>query len=811
MKRMIIAIAITVALLSLALSSGTRRVAGQGEPTTPENFYRAENPVGGRYYVILRNDIRGAALEAVAEELAAAHNTIVLRYFYETSLNGFEIEMKEAAAFAVCADARVEFVAEVDEMKPAIDESKPLAKEEFPEVDNKPVEEEIVGFSGSQGDTTDTRPEPSPEWSTDGDAVAAAIHQPGYILRLASDPRYFSYENQTISLVGMSGSYLPHVARKRPTTWGTNGKNLYYDPVFENCTYDTVGGNLPGTTTPMRKYHVCINQLRDAGMNHTQIWVALNHSVGKLIKEGPNPRGNVQGAPYPNEQPFAWNGTKWDLNTFDNTFFSNLKEVVKYCQEQGIVVGVVLFDPWSGWVEAFNEPRISPWWPANNTSGIGFTSPKQFVRPDVANLNTAGVPDSPIDSATGNNRALRNIQVALMKRTALELKDLKNFYWVLANEPDFHGEDNAIGQPLVTWLRFMARSLKKYEDELPGKPHHLIAVNATTNPVNIAGYPAPNPNPPPGTTNQVIDAMAHTDSVDIITSHYVSLNKDVPKVNRDFRLGAMELLRVYNTYNNGAPEGHNTKRWGFSEDNTSGVATWYPVNSFTWTDFDDAYTAAHVRVEAWEFLMNGGAVFDHLSYRWGNVASTTGTTDYNSGHNAQAILARDQLGYLGNFLKTINLDKMTRTMENASNRWLDAPTYGSQSYWAAMSRPSESPLHKQQFLFYFHRSASVDYGVRYEVSHGGGTNPKVSLNVKNLAGGINAERGCYRADWYYPSGKTPSGGSAQTSGVLNIVRSDKIEFSTLGTISALQSPPYVQDILLKITRVQSGACPAVLP
>lgn len=826
MKRLTIPIALIAGLFSLALFGNVRRVASQDTRPAPQNFHRTENPVADQYYVILRNDIRDAELEAVAQELASTHGGTVLRYFYETSLNGFAMEMKEVAALALCADPRVEFVAEVDAVKPALEESKNLPKDEISEAeivvteDNKPHDQEEEPKPVEESPT----PEPSPGFEASENQLAAAIHQPGYILRRAADPRYFDYENKTIALVGMSGSYLPHVARKRLNSWGTlgNGKNGYYDPVFENCTYDLVGGNVPGYTPALakRKFHVCVDQITTAGMNHMQIWVALNHSVGRLRNEGTDPRANVTStsAPYDNEQPFKLTNGKWDLNTFDDQFFTNLKAVVKYCQDQGIVVGVVLFDPWSGWVN--NQPRLGPWFPGNNsnvnalgTVGLGFSDPKYFSRSDTTNpptnFNTTGNPGQPIDLGEDNVK-LRTIQVNLMKRTALELKDLKNFYWVLANEPDFRGEDNAIGQPLVTWLRYMSKSLWNYEESLAGKPHHLIGVNATSNPVNITGYPGPSPLPAPGRTNQVISAMASDTKIDIITSHYVNLTKNVPKVNNTDRFGGMELLRSFNTYTGGAPDGHNTKRWGFTEGASSGLAGWDPPYSNTFKVFDNDYTAAHVRVEAWEFLLNGGAVFDHLAFRWGNIASTTGTAPYNSGGFAQANLARDQLGYLSNFLKSLNLDKMTRTMSNA-NSWLNnPPAYGQQSYWAAMSRPSESQ-HKQQFLFYFHRSTILTDDVKYEVWQAGGSNPKLSLSVKNLAGGINAERGCYRADWYYPSGKTPTGGAAQTGGTLTRIRSDKIEFPAHGSIGNLVSPVYVQDILLKITWVQAGACPAVLP
>jgi hypothetical protein len=319
----------------------------------------------------------------------------------------------------------------------------------------------------------------------------------------------------------------------------------------------------------------------------------------------------------------------------------------------------------------------------------------------------------------------------------------------------------------------------------------------------------------------VIEAMSRDSKIDIITSHYVTLTKDVTKVGHADRLGAIELLNGYNSYTSGAPDGHNTKRWGFSEDVPSGIAGWdppyAPIPPSVFKVFDNDYTAAHVRVEAWEFLMNGGAVFDHLAYRWGNVANPTPTPSpsppatYNSGGNMQANLAREQLGYLGNFLKTINLDKMTRTMPNDINSWLNLPpTYGQRSYWAAMSRPNELQ-HKQQFLFYFHRSTIATEDTKYEVWQAGGANPRLSLSVRKLAGGINTERGCFRADWYYPSGKRPNGNPAQTNGVLTKIQSDKIDFSSHGLNISLLGPAYVQDILVKITRVQDGQCPEVLP
>jgi hypothetical protein len=817
-KRLIFFIAITAMLFSVALFSGPSRVAGQETTITESKFYRTENPLEDQYYVILRNDIRDAELETVAQEFAATYNGTVLRYFYETSLNGFAIEIKEQAALTISADPRVEFVEEVDALNPLIEDSKPLPKEETLVIEeNTPAEEEMGTLSektakpaeemGKPAEETvepseeSLTPEPSLEPSAEEDRlvgadegrlVAGLTHNPTYILKTAGDPRYFSYENQTIALLGMSGSYVPHIARNRV-------KNNVYDPVFENCTSD------PLTPGGLPKYKQCVNQISDAGLNHMQIWVVLNHSLGRRPIEGPNPRANppVEGSPYPNEQPFLRQGNRWNLNSsvqvnginpingFDNVFFANLKNVVSYCQGKGIIVGIVLFDPWSGEVDG--QPTRSPWWPANNTDNLGFTNRKYFTQADNPNTNKIGNPLIPVDSNT-TNQTLRNIQVALMKRTAYELKDLKNFYWVLANEPDFDGR--ALGQPLITWLRYMAKTLRRYEHDLYNDPtmHHMIAANVTTNPASVPGQPA-------GSVTNVITTMAAEGSIDIITSHYVNLNDDIKDTNnqvvvaKENRYGAIELLRSWNTYEvNGAPSGINTKRWGFSEDRPSGIAFWNDATPPVFVHDDKPWTADSVRVEAWEFFLNGGALFDHLSYRWGN----------NSGNEPQAVRARDHLGYLGRFMNTIRLDGMKRMMPGTVNSWIESPPpYGS-PFWAAMSRPrtvDSGVTHNQEFLFYAHRSQNK--GVRYEAYHADNLTTAISIKVKNLG-----NSGCYKAEWFYPSGEKINGAGGVTNLVLQVAKTEPFNFfpTPSAPTRTLVSPPYKQDVVVRIIWVGSAQC-----
>lgn len=842
MKRLI-TILISVLLLALLALPGTRRVTGQADElaATDDHIYRAEKPVPEQYNVVLRNDIRDSELEALAYEFAETYGGQVLRFFYQTSLNGFAMQMKESSALALSRDSRVEFVAEIEALEPPLEESKPSETEEeqTPPVEETasitketqtkppveetteppkeeetapPIEEETI--PPAENPTTPTEEgitlpgdSPSPGNMDELNLVADLPPNPSQNLRLAANPRYFTYgnNNQTIALLGVSGSYLPHVARNRATPRPNN----VYDPVKDNCTYDVVSG-------AFRKFHLCVEALKQAGVNHMQIWVTLNHSVGKRPIEGPDasPEGR-EGTPYTHEQPFTWNGQKWDINLnvtlddgptinpnslagFNNTFFTRLKEVVQYCQAKGIIVGVMLFEPWLGWKKDCKTctlyPGRSPWWGANNTVNKQFTDSKFVVVAENTTLlesldGMTSLDGVEIDN-NETNKKLRKLQVALMQRTAKELKDLKNFYWVLANEVDYNG--SAVGRGMITWHKYMAKRLRLYERKLSGAGnHHLIAVNVSANPPSLAGQPAP--------TN-VIDTLRLDPNIDLINSHYVRLLGAATPVPQAHRYGGMQLLRKWNDYTNaGVPHGFNNKRWGFSEDRSSGNTHY---NNGVLVRDDTQWTADNVRVAAWEFLLNGGALYDHLSYRWANPPPNPPPNPPTSHNEAQADLARTYLGYLGKFMNTFSLDNMKRMTINQTNRWInDPPTYGPYTvntpndvFWAAMSNGSDD------FLYYMHRSKYAGDGADRHDVHTGGALVGKEMTFQNLGAA-----GRFKAEWFYPKGEQIGGrgGVDPQTKLLIPARTDCIDTSTVPT-RKLTPPLYKQDIVLKIKRLTTS-------
>lgn len=568
-----------------------------------------------------------------------------------------------------------------------------------------------------------------------------------------ANARYFNYAGDTIQLLGISGSYLPHVTRNRHRNY--NQPSPPINPVKEYCTYDLVQ-KTDGTTA--YKYQLCIDQLKQAGLNHLRLWVASNHSVGKRPVE----RGDLADGtkPYLYEQPFAWDDAKgkWNLDQWSpvnptdaDGYFKRLYNVVKYCQDKGIIVGVTLFDPWSGWDEALDQPTRSPWYEGNNYSakypnGVGFTDPYLFVKAEDPTKN----PETEEIDIDPRNKEMRLQQVRLIQRTINALYPLNNYYYELANEPE---RSNVLGAAVVNWHKYMAKKLWDWEQHKGGR-HHLIAANLST--------------------KDAIDGLIPDSRIDIINGHYVHFEGNMGSVLEDNRMAAIKLLRAYNLYRNDGLQGlSNTKIWGFNEGRISGI----PTTSPDLYHEGDPVTGAGVRIEAWEFMLNGGGLFDHLSYRWANplAADNFPVSDE----------SRKFLGYLSRFLNTIPLAGMKRTTGNQTAKWIaNLPVYGS-PYWAAMSNGN---VH----LLYLHQSTISNHGfAKYNPKPGSSfTN---TITVQNLG----TTTGNYTAEWYRPDGS----GNSVTNGVLQPLGAFTTTFPwSPGQTRNLTTPAYGPDIVLKITR-----------
>ena len=522
-----------------------------------------------------------------------------------------------------------------------------------------------------------------------GNTLTATAAAP--IRQDSSNHRYFTYKGRAVALVGVSGGYFPHVEMPPGRTLPEKpGK-----PEERYCNYN------------QNKYQSCFDRLEKAGLNHTRLWVSLNASPGSTACGA---RGVY--APFPHEQPFHRDPVspddpthgptepakcrnappKWNLDSFNDEFFTRLREVVQFAGKKGIVVEVVLFsdgfDP--------NSKANSPWLAGNNTKQKGFANPAEGDKYFTA------VDDPAVESSEGI-KYIRGRQIAVMQRVVDTLHDLDNYYYQLANEPDL-GADSPDSKQVLAWHLWMAGELRKYEESKSVR--HPIAAN-------VASQQA---------LDEVLDLA--DSKIEAYTGHYVKIS------GAPVRHSAIAMLRTYNRYDAaGIEDGKNKGVWGFDEGKITGIGG------------DPGTAAEDARVEAWEFMTHGGGVFDHLSYQWGNVAPAA--------NDPQSEAARSQLGLLQRFFKGLGLGQMRRSTVDQASFWLgNPPAYGSNDrYWAAMQGTGT-------WILYVHRSRiSSQAFAKYEKVPGGPEGPpfEESVIVQNLG----ACPGTFKAEWSKDGASSP--------------------------------------------------------
>ena len=538
---------------------------------------------------------------------------------------------------------------------------------------------------------------------------------PTYPIRVDTNPRYFNYGNRTVALVGISGEFVPQInwLKQLPTAMQPVPPATIKSA--ENCGTHII--NNPAGSGTVKKYINCINVLRAAGLNVIRIWVGLNHSPGKGDTVAPAPR-----VPYWNEQPFFWNGTQWNMDSWDQVYDQALYDVVKYAQQNGIIVELTLFEPDA------HKPEVSgPWKKANHsmnnhlnatpcasTGNAEFSHDLMFVRSD----NNTSFPTNPFPAGNTlaqldgyridtncENVKTRRYQAELAKHLVQLLNGkyfpntplyapynnrLFNFYWELANEPDGTG---AGIQNTRNWHYYMAWLVRNYEKTLfpPNTPLHLIAVNYELVPL----------------FDELLGNQQASGFIDIAAAHYVKKDPVFTKVGdvRIFEpgalvgtttdaLGAISMIMKYNV--DGSPK--NNKIWAFNETRITGLAYHQVYNP-------SPATPASARAEAWEFMLSGGAVYDHMGFNWGNkTADATGARG-----------TRLDLGKLAGILinNTVNLTSMKR-----NKSWLvGLPEYGSTMTQVAGQPhiPAQPPRqfyaamnNNDTFFYYRHNSQYSD-------------------------------------------------------------------------------------------------------
>lgn len=138
-------------------------------------------------------------------------------------------------------------------------------------------------------------------------------------------------------------------------------------------------------------------------------------------------------------------GNKFDLNQWDQQYFSRLKTLMTEASKRNIIVEFTLFCP-------FYEDTMwiySPMHPGNNVNNT-----PDIPRTDVYTLN--------------KNGALLEIQKKLVQKLVTELNGFDNLMFEICNEPYFGGV-------MMDWQHAIADLIVETEKSLPKK--HLITQN----------------------------------------------------------------------------------------------------------------------------------------------------------------------------------------------------------------------------------------------------------------------------------------------------------------------------------------------
>lgn len=147
-------------------------------------------------------------------------------------------------------------------------------------------------------------------------------------------------------------------------------------------------------------------------------------------------------------------GNKFDLEKWDNNYFTRLKDFCKEADKRGIIIEITLFGNF------YNNNEDGPWKVSpinsiNNINGIGnieFYSFTGLVHKDIV-----------------------AVQERLVKKLVLELKDFENIYYEICNEPNPMPKDPQLTRKQIAqWHNHFVSLITKEEENYPNK--HLIAV-----------------------------------------------------------------------------------------------------------------------------------------------------------------------------------------------------------------------------------------------------------------------------------------------------------------------------------------------
>jgi hypothetical protein len=296
-------------------------------------------------------------------------------------------------------------------------------------------------------------------------------------------------------------------------------------------------------------------------------------------------------------------------------------------------------------------------------------------------------------------------QKAVARKIVTELKDVPNVYFEIANEPASGPHDSDLAKDVHAWHEAIIREIVDAESSLPAASRHMIAYNDHYS------------------TGKGIGPIPQAESVNILNVHYL-----------------WKLTELLAEYGKGKALAIDETRW---------------ISHPSFGKYGNTMKPPSGRVEAWEFLMGGGAVYSNLNFAY-QVGNETG----------EAAESSEFKGYL-RALKQFMTNFEFMRMRPDNGVIADGIPRG--SFGRTLSEPGK------QYGIYIHHSSYAKARNHYEASE-----QKRKLNLV-----LDLPAGSYRVEWVRPAD-------------LNILQSQTLANHSGGRVALNSSPEHQADIALRI-------------
>ena len=184
-------------------------------------------------------------------------------------------------------------------------------------------------------------------------------------------------------------------------------------------------------------------------------------------------RSNVNG--------FNLGGNKFDLDQWDDAYFSRLKQFMAEAEKNDVIVEVNLFSSYyqTGWQYSALNPNNN----INHTDSI-----KSYLVNSLMNGNILVYQEKYVRKLVRELNAFHNFYFEVQNEPYATLKDTVIIYNEYGDRKDFRNSLEIVAQSSNNWQRKVAGWIKEEESKLPEK--HLISQN-----ISNFQYPVTDPDP----------------------------------------------------------------------------------------------------------------------------------------------------------------------------------------------------------------------------------------------------------------------------------------------------------------------------